>query len=1402
MSRNSKLFALILLISVSGTTYGQNYYFRNFSAEDGLPSNTVTCAIQDSRGFMWFGTKDGICRYDGAVFRLFGDEEAQEGMNGMTQALCEDGNGMIWFSTSKAFGLYNPFTGEVTTCMSGTGARSSLLCDANSAVWFLNNDGTVLRFPQGDPARREEIECSFQPFVACMDANGTLWCTSRDGHLYRYDVRNGFEKHFPFGENSGEKIRHLASYDNNNIVFSTDNSRIYSYDVSSGRCECIIPGFPESASVNCIKAHGKGELWIGCLQGLYIYRKGEALTGPIKDDHVTSIQNTNITSLCTDRDRNMWICTYHGGISLWHNRRHHVSQFIQLNGGNSLKGKLVRAICGDGNSDIWVGTEDGHLNLFKPGTRTVKDVHKAFGLKEELNYHCFLNEGGRMWVATFNDGVYLLDKDKVRIIRHYDFSGSSCICIRKTSDGSIYAGTSAGMFRYDRVSDNFVRYGQIPEVWIHDIFEDSEGTVWIGSFGTGIYYKDRNSTSFVNVKSGTDGLECNFILNFFEDNSGRMWIATEGGGVCHTRVKGQKVFSHVDRKDGMPSNISCAIVQDRKGMLWISTTKGLVEFDPETERIRHIYHDSNNIVGDNFCYGASFVSGDGQIHLGTTKGLVKINPEFLAVRNESKPVYIVDVRAGVKGRISSLHEEGKSTMMSENIKVKSRDISYLSISFASPDFSDIPTAPEYEYSLMSRKRETRALTRDHTVVFSDLRPGHYSFTLRLAGTDDPASSRTITIDILPPAWQSPWALAAYTILALAFLAYGIMQARKKNERERQHEMYKMEAAKQKEIADAKIGFFTNITHEIRTPLSLIKMPIEKIIAEKEYTEASKEDIMTIQANTNRLLNLTNQLLDIRMIEKKEFVINPSKFELTAFIKNLAKRFSPGIRERHLSYTEHLGDADIEVCTDAEFLEKIVCNLLSNAVKYGKSNISITLRHDRDNICIIVNSDGEIIQESEAEQIFKPFYQIKTVNSYLVGSNGTGLGLPYARQLANALGGRLYLDTSNREVNSFIHSGYPRSFGPAFQRGEGRRGRIPRRQGDNTGSRKPLDTRGGGLRRHERLSVPAAGEGIHRIVGQQRRGGSQYHTEQQGGSGHKRHNDACDGWMRALQLHKGEHRIQPHTDNTAHRSGWRRNPHRDPRHRSRRLHRKAILNGPATCQHSQLVQEQGDSIQPICKFPAFALQQHSGQQHRQGLYGQAARRCYEQHRRPEPGHRETGEDNGDKQVHTLQEGKGQHGRQHKRIHKDMPSEEGCGDALYPEIQNQRGRLSDRLLIPFVFRHEFPETVPPVTFHLRQEHKGQLNRALRNGVIAAASPGMAAQYPAQRKPEALQGTVFAECLQRILAAGGRKTAGRRFQRRYAQLIEFYQQYERSHKYATQSHIIHGNVCQSCPAPYLWH
>lgn len=1014
-----KAISPLMLIFISISMHAQNYYFRNFSAEDGLPSNTITCGIQDSRSFMWFGTKDGICLYDGASFKLFGDEPIQDCMNGMTWSLCEDSKGMIWFSSSKSVGYYDPFTGNVTKCMDGRATRSALLCDREASVWFISHSDGLIRYPDGDLSLREDVQCDFSPLYACTDDDGVLWCSSREGVLYRYCGKRGFEAHFPFGKESTHKVGYITSLGPGHIAFSTQDSRIYSYDTESGDCVCLVSEFPETARVNCLKARNNGDLWIGCLQGLYIYKAGQPLTGPIKDNHVTSIQNTNITFLCLDNEQNIWLGTYHGGISLWHNRKHHISQFIPMEQDNCLKGKLVRAITGDTAGNVWVGTEDGHLNLFEPKTRTVKEVSRPLGLPDGLNYHCFLNDGTHLWIATFNNGVYLVDKIKMRTIRHYDLEDNSCICIRNTSDGTVYAGTSSGMFRYDRNHDRFERFSPIPNVWVHDIFEDSQGTLWVGSFGSGLYFRDRNSAAFRHITENEAGLECNYILNFFEDSEGRIWMATEGGGVCHTTRNDRTKFVHINRKDGMPSNISCSIVQDRRGILWISTTKGLVEFNPETERIEHIYRDNNGIVGSNFCYGASFVSEDGQIHLGTTRGLLKINPKFLSVKDESKPVYIVDVTANVNGSRSSLHEDGKSTMMSENFRVKSRDISYLSISFACPNFTDIAIAPEYEYTLKSRKGETKASTWENTVVFSDLSPGHYTFSLRLANVDDSSPAKTIGIDILPPLWKSPLALVLYVILILAFLIYFVITVRKKRERERQHEMFRMEADKQKEIADAKIGFFTNITHEIRTPLSLIKMPIERIIAEKEYTEASKDDIMTIQSNTNRLLNLTNQLLDIRKIEKKDFIINPSEFEISGFIAKLAKRFSPGIRERHLSYSENLGDRDINVVTDAEFLEKIVCNLLSNAVKYGKNSICISLKQYGDNICIMVDSDGEMITGSEAENIFKPFYQIKTVNSYLVGSNGTGLGLPYARQLAQALGGRLYLDTSNRKVNSFV-----------------------------------------------------------------------------------------------------------------------------------------------------------------------------------------------------------------------------------------------------------------------------------------------------------------------------------------------------------------------------------------------
>ncbi|MBQ0097161.1 MAG: response regulator [Bacteroidales bacterium] len=1005
-----------MLIFISGNSHAQNYYFRNFSAGNGLPSNTTTCGIQDSRGFMWFGTKDGICRYDGASFKLFGDEPAQDCMNGMTWSLCEDRKGMIWFSCARSLGYYDPFTGCVTECMNDRKARSTLLCDKNGDVWFVSRN-EVFRIPDGDFSGKEEISCGFSPLYACLDKDGTVWMSSREGALYRYGGKKGFEAHWPMGRKP-YSIGVIAAYGSGHIVFNGNDGRIYAYDLGDGGCRCIISGFPEPTTVNCLKTRSNGDLWIGCLQGLYIYSPDKQITGPIKDDHITSIQNTNVTFLCSDNRDNVWLGTYHGGISLWHNRKHHISQFIPMDKDNCLKGKLVRAITGDTSGNVWVGTEDGHLNYFNLKKETVCEVNRVIGLPDNLNYHCFLNDGNRMWIATFGNGVYLVDRKKFRLIRHYDVGSNSCICIRKTSDGSVYAGTSTGMYVYDPASDSFARFTHIPQAWIHDIFEDSEGTLWVGSFGSGIFYRGKTGNVFTHIEKGEAGLECNYILNFFEDAAGKIWIATEGGGICHTTARGQKSFTHISRKNGMPSNISCATVQDRRGLLWISTTKGLVEFNPETERIEHIYRD-NGIMGSNFCYGASFVSEDGQIHLGTTRGLMKINPKFLSVKDESKPVYIVDVTADVNGRRSSLHEEGKSTMMSENFRAKSRGISYLSIRFACPNFTDIAIAPEYEYTLKSRKGETKAITEENTVVFSDLSPGHYTFSLRLADADASIPTKIIGIDILPPLWKSPLALTIYAILLLAFLIYFVLTVRRKRERDRQHEMFRMEADKQKEIADAKIGFFTNITHEIRTPLSLIKMPIERIIAEKEYTEASKDDIMTIQANTDRLLNLTNQLLDIRKIEKKDFTVKPSEFEISGFVANLAKRFSPGIRERHLSYTENLGDKDINVVTDAEFLEKIICNLLSNAVKYSKSSIEVSLRLNEGYICITVDSDGEIMQDSEAENIFKPFYQVKTVNSYLVGSNGTGLGLPYARQLANALGGRLYLDTSNRTVNSFV-----------------------------------------------------------------------------------------------------------------------------------------------------------------------------------------------------------------------------------------------------------------------------------------------------------------------------------------------------------------------------------------------
>ncbi|MFA5444531.1 MAG: two-component regulator propeller domain-containing protein [Bacteroidales bacterium] len=1018
------ILTAFLLYTVSINAFGSGqYYFRHYKSDDGLPNNTVTCTVQDHFGFLWFGTKDGICRFNGQDFIVLEDPNLKSCINGMTFSLCEDHDGMLWCCSTKGTGYYNLYTTEVTCVKELEGYRFfDINVDKDNNVWFVSS-GSVFKLDRSTGEFvRYSAERHFNALHSCVDSDGYIWFTTYQGDIRRYNPDTDYFEIFPLitdKTNTSDYPIHIKTINEKYLLISTNNYDLIRLNINSGDSEYLINvGHP----VNCLLPRTDSEYWIGTLDGLVVYDDHQKSTSFINDSAKNSLSNTNVISILQDNEGNVWMGTYYGGLNLWHNRKNSFGQIFFTGYESTFYGKLVHALTPDENDNLWIGTEDGNLNklIFKDKTSVWYSNKKGF--PSNLNIHGLLQEKNMLWIATYNKGLFLYDLESEKIFKHTGLPTDQCVCILKTCDNSILIGTTYGLYKYERSKDIFEFIDGPGHRFIHTLYQDSFGTVWVGTYGSGIYYSKDDLKTFTSIQSETDyGLRSNYITYFFEDSSHTLWVATEGGGLCRTSLEGNVSFTHITRNNGLPSNIACAVTQDQKGLLWVSTTKGLATIDPLTDSVLKVYLDNNGIVGNQFSYGSCYQFPSGQICLGTTNGMITFNPANLKDPITSAPLYIHDIHTGTDENFNLMNTDGRTSVTSDKIRIRQADASYLSISFSALYYSNVCT-PFYEYTLSSgRKQSIKNVSTENTIVFTDMNPGHYRFNVKVLGSNSPESHKSLSIVVVPPFHKSVCAYIVYFLIIGAIVLFFIILLFKKRKIEETSKLEQMESLKQKEIYDAKINFFTNITHEIRTPLSLIKMPVEKIILHKEYTEASKEDMMTIKANTNRLLELTNQLLDIRKMEKNQITVNFLKEDIGSIVSKTCEYFAKAAKEQHISYTVHIPEKPVMMMCSAEIVKKMVSNLLSNAIKYCKNSIelSLTVSDNDQNVVIRVTNDGALIPDNEREKIFTPFYQIRTVSAQLKGSNGTGLGLPYARTLANLHKGSLVLDSAVKDENSFV-----------------------------------------------------------------------------------------------------------------------------------------------------------------------------------------------------------------------------------------------------------------------------------------------------------------------------------------------------------------------------------------------
>ena len=1023
------LIILIIQVVVTVTVRAQQYYFRHYQVENGLSNNTVFCSIQDKKGFMWFGTKDGLNRFDGYRFKTFNISNKDESSltRDLISALAIDQRGVLWVGSDKGLFMFDERSERLVPFIDTLSFIWDITIDTRGHLWFTSGPN-LFRF---DFKKKELVSFPaskyFHATSICESPDGTMWFSSADGYLLKYNDAIRIFKRFnvfthspPAASNWIEKI--IA--DNEGSIFiGTPGQGIKQFDVASEKYKDILGYNADKTAVyvrDILRVSGN-ELWFATESGIFIYNKATFRFTNLKKKFLDpySLSDNAVYSLNRDSEGGIWAGTYFGGINYFPKQYFSFQKYFPDYTKNSISGNAVREICEDGFGNIWIGTEDAGLNRLHPRTKEITwfEPTGASTSIANSNIHGLLVVGSDLWIGTFEHGLDIMDIKTGKVKKHYqagpgvnDLKSNFIVTLLRTRSGDIYLGSSNGLYKYDPQGDNFPRTKEMPEpIFIACLIEDHEGTIWIGTHGRGIFYfnpRTGDKGRYGNEPANKNSLTSNILNAIYEDSEQNLWFATEGGGLCQLNRE-TKQFRRITTSDGLPSNFIFKILEDNNKTLWITTSKGLVNLSLK-QGITRVYTKANGLLNDQFNYNSGYKDAKGKLYFGSVQGLITFNPDAFYPSAFVPPIYITDFQTPSKSVLPSRDTTilQKSVLLTDKISLP-HDRSTFSVDFAAVSFTS-PEMTEYSYIMDGLETEWTYLKSNRKVYFTNLKPGTYIFKLKAGSNGNwHQQVRELVIRVNPPFWATRWAYLVYVLVGASLLYYLIRTY---------HRM--QENKKEKAIYQANIEFFTNIAHEIKTPLTLIKGPVENLSEMIHSVPEIKDDVVTMERNTNRLVNLINQILDFRQTETRGFSLDFSPVNINEILREIYLTFEPVAKKRKLLYDLELPSQDIVTMADAEALNKIFTNLYSNATKYAEKRVHIKLvtpQKDDEELIIEISNDGYLIPKSMREKIFEPFFRLKET----IKQKGTGIGLALARSLVELHSGDIYLTEPEDEMNVFV-----------------------------------------------------------------------------------------------------------------------------------------------------------------------------------------------------------------------------------------------------------------------------------------------------------------------------------------------------------------------------------------------
>ncbi|RAJ93071.1 signal transduction histidine kinase [Larkinella arboricola] len=1010
--------------------------FEHLSVEDGLSNDYVTAILQDRDGYMWFATGNGLNKYDGSTFTVFKPNPSQPSrsfLNSFIMGLCEGDSTRIW-AVTKGGGLHeiNRKTGLVTphpiqaAQANRWNNQISVYQDRQHILWITTFAG-LARY---DPARHHftlyPSPVPDAPVITVFeDRQQRFWVATHLG-LYHFDRATGRFTRIAIQGWTGPQPSFKSFYqDEHNVLWLGAAAVSAGYSLFKLDLDKLpwnlIPYNPNGQINpyiwhNAIHRDSKGIIWVGTTDGLQAIDPvtEQVFTYRSDPDFFKGLSSSSTQAVYHDRSGMLWIGTDNGIDRQALNTKPFTTYQVKPNERMaSMPENRAFAVFKDKRGRIWFNNSPALCRLSADQKQLEKIPPENVGsVGEHVNEVMSFLPDGRdgIWLGSY-DGLYHYDGITGQFTPYPSEIPAQFIAIQDKDGkpwGDVWVGGDGGFASFNPRTRQYTYYKYkpgnpdgLPDKYVYGLLVSRAGEVWILVHRLGVCRLNPKTGRMTRYSAGLKGhLSSNDVRCIYEDKDGVIWIGTHLGGLNRFDEKtGQ--FTAITHQDGIPGSTIVGITGDDSGNLWLSTHDGLCRVNPRTKAI-HTYRVSDGLPSNNFKQNAVFRSGN-QLIFGSENGIVQFSPAEILDDTRPFPVYI-----------TSLTVLDQPRALTDSVIRLKHDENRLSIGFAALAYEQ-PRLNQFAYQLVGINKDWIQNGNRTTVNFTSLPPGTYTFRVKAANSNGFWSKReaSLLIIVQPPWWASWWAYGLY-ILIIGGAIWGYIQFSTNRIRQRQElELNRREAEQLKAVDELKTRFFSNITHEFRTPLSLIIAPVEKLLQEGRFDGPA---LKLVHRNAQQLLRLINQLLDLAKLEGHHMSLSPMQGQVTEFIDPIVVNFQRAAEQKGITFTCDLATfPPQEHVFDADKWEKILTNLLANALKFTGKGGRVTLTvapaveaEEMKGVDFQLVDSGIGIAPEHIPHIFDRFYQVDT--STTRAHEGTGLGLALVHELIQLLGGHITVDS--------------------------------------------------------------------------------------------------------------------------------------------------------------------------------------------------------------------------------------------------------------------------------------------------------------------------------------------------------------------------------------------------------